>query len=736
MKTITFTIHGMDCAEEVSALRREVGPLVGGDEKLGFDLLNGRMTVTLANPAEVDQTMVIEAVRRAGMQAVPVDDEQSSVDGDAADVIRRRLRLLTMMSGGGALLGLLLHAMFGGGVWAAIGSEGAGAVHVVPLPALLIYAAAIVAGVWHFVPKALNSVRRMRPDMNLLMVVAVAGAVYLNEWLEAATVSFLFTLSVALESWSIGRARRAVAALLDLTPATVAVLQEDGSERTMAAEAVSVGARYIVRPGQRIPLDGRVSKGTSDVNQAPLTGESIPVTKEPDGMVYAGTVNGSATLEVESTKPAGETTLAHIIRLVGEAQAKRSPSEQWVEGFARYYTPIVMGSSLLVLAGGPLVSGGEFAVWLYRALVLLVIACPCALVISTPVSIVAALAGATRRGVLIKGGPFVEAPARLRAIAFDKTGTLTVGRPAVVRVVPLHGHDVGELLEIAAALEVRSSHPLAIGVTEYARARGIVPQPADQFEILPGKGAVGTIGDHPFWIGSHRYLQERGQESDEARRQIAALTDAGHSVVVVGDDSEVYGFIVLADTIRPNAAQTITELRAAGIGRLVMLSGDNRATAEAIGRQVGVDEVRAELLPADKVRAIEELVAHYHNVAMVGDGINDAPALARATIGIAMGGIGSDAAIETADIALMGDDIAQLPWLVSHSRRVLRVIRQNIAFSLAVKGVFVLLTLLGHASLWAAIAADMGASLLVIFNGLRLLQPAATENHQALDRRP
>lgn len=715
----TFKIHGMDCADEIAALRREVGPLVGGEDHLSFDLLNGRMTVT---SEKVNKATVIEAVRRTGMTAAPADDEQSGATGDASSRTRRRLRLLTMFSGGGTLVGFVLHAVLGGGVWAAIGSEGAGAIYAVPFLAVLVYIAAIVAGVWHFVPKALIAVRRLRPDMNLLMVTAVAGAVYLNEWLEAATVSFLFTLSVALESWSIGRARRAVAALLDLTPTTVAVLQADGSERPIRAEAVPVGARFIVRPGERIPLDGRVLKGTSDVNQAPLTGESIPATKEPDDQVYAGTVNGSATLEIESTKPAGETTLAHIIRLVGEAQSKRSPSEQWVESFARYYTPIVMGSALLVLFIGPLFSGDELTTWLYRALVLLVIACPCALVISTPVSIVAALAGATRRGVLIKGGPFVEAPARLRAIAFDKTGTLTVGRPAVVRVVPLHGHDLRELLDVAAALEVRSTHPLAIAVTEYARTQGIVPRPADQFEIVAGKGAVGTIRERSFWIGSPRYLQERGQESNEARRQIAELADAGYSVVVVGDESEVHGFITLADTIRPNAAQTITDLRATGIQRLIMLSGDNRATADAIGRQVGVDEVRAELLPADKVQAIEELVARYHNVGMIGDGINDAPALARATIGIAMGGIGSDAAIETADIALMSDDIGQLPWMVRHSRRALWVIRQNIAFSLVIKAVFVVLTLLGHASLWAAIAADMGASLLVIFNGLRLLR--------------
>jgi Cd2+/Zn2+-exporting ATPase len=480
-------------------------------------------------------------------------------------------------------------------------------------------------------------------------------------------------------------------------------------------------SRFIVRPGQRIPLDGKIRSGTSEINQAPLTGESVPVPKTVGDDVYAGTVNGDATLEVESTKAADQTAVANIIRLVGEAKAKRAPSEQWVDSFSRYYTPLVMGAALAVYVVGGGVAG-DFSGWLYRALVLLVIACPCALVISTPVSIVAALAGATRRGILIKGGPYVEAPARLRAIAFDKTGTLTVGRPAVLQVVPFQDHDERALLERAAALEARSTHPLAVAVTKYAEQQGITVRPAEKLQVIAGKGATGDYDGRSFWIGSHRYLEERKQETDDVHQQITRLSEAGHSVVVVGNDQHVCGFLVLADAVRPTAIATIKSLRDAGIEHLIMLSGDNQATAERIAKEVGIDEVRAELLPSDKVAAIDDLVKRYGSVAMVGDGINDAPALAKATIGIAMGGIGSDAAIETADIALMGDDIGQLPWLIGHSRRALSIIKQNISFSLAVKAVFVALTIWGHASLWAAIAADTGASLLVIINGLRLIR--------------
>ena len=715
-----FRIEGMDCAEEVTILRREIGPLVGGEERLSFDILNGRMTIAVPEGSPLQEAAVVEAVRRTGMMALPLDGDRKPEQGDT-NQHRQQLQILTLISGLLTTAGFVADAFLGRGISAALGSEHAASDVGVPLIAKATYGAAILAGVWTFIPKAVSSARRLRPDMNLLMVVAVCGAIYLGDWLEAAMVAFLFTFSLALESWSVGRARRAVAALLNLTPPTVSVLNGEGVERNVPAADVSLGTRFVVRPGQRIPLDGKVRSGTSEINQAPLTGESVPVSKTVGDDVYAGTVNGDATLEVESTKAADQTAVANIIRLVGEAQAMRAPSEQWVDSFARYYTPIVMGAALAVYVIGGGVTG-DFSGWLYRALVLLVIACPCALVISTPVSIVAALAGATRRGILIKGGPYVEAPSRLRAIAFDKTGTLTVGRPVVLKVVPFQDHDERALLERAAALEARSTHPLAVAVTKYAEQQGIAVRPAERLQVIAGKGATGDYDGRPFWIGSHRYLEERKQETDDVHQQITQLSEAGHSVVVVGNDQHVCGFLVLADAVRPTAITTIKSLRDAGIEYLIMLSGDNQATAERIAKEVGIDEVRAELLPADKVTAIDDLVKRYGSVAMVGDGINDAPALAKATIGIAMGGIGSDAAIETADIALMGDDIGQLPWLIGHSRRALSVIKQNISFSLAVKALFVVLTIWGHASLWAAIAADTGASLLVIFNGLRLIR--------------
>jgi len=714
--SLTFQVEGMDCAEESAILRRDIGPLVGGEDRLSFDVLNGRMTVTWPAAATVTADEVVAAVGKTGMKAKLVDQKAPATD--AMESHRRRLMWLTGVSGV-AMLGGFLFQVARAERLAEVFAE-TDRTQALPLVARGLYGVAIVAGVWMFVPKAYAALRRFRPDMNLLMVVAVAGAVYLGDWLEAAMVAFLFTLSLALEAWSIGRARRAVAALLNLTPPKVMAITDAGTVELPAAEA-KIGTRFVVRPGDRIPLDGQVASGTSEVDQSPLTGESVPVPKSTGDDVFAGTVNGGAMLEVVSTKRADDTAVAHIIRQVGAAQAKRSPSEQWVDSFARYYTPIVMViAAAIFLIGGA--ATGRFSDWLYRGLVLLVIACPCALVISTPVSIVAALAGATRRGILIKGGPYVEAPARLRAIAFDKTGTLTEGRPQVVAVVPFQDHDEQGLLERAAALEAQSSHPLAKAVTDYARQKNVEIRIAENIKAIAGKGATGTYDGREFWIGSHRYLEERGQETPEVHEQISKLSDAGRSVVVVGNSKHVCGFLVLADTVRPAAVQTLKALRGVGIEHLIMLSGDNMPTAQTIAREVGVDEVHAELLPGDKVTAMEKLVERYDKVAMIGDGINDAPVLARATVGIAMGGIGSDAAIETADIALMGDDISQLPWLIKHSRRTLTIVRQNIFFSLGLKAVFVVLTLMGHASLWAAIAADTGASLLVIFNGLRLLR--------------
>ncbi|MES1241217.1 MAG: heavy metal translocating P-type ATPase [Acidobacteriota bacterium] len=714
-----FRIRGMDCAEEVGILKREIGPLVGGEDRLSFDIMKARMTVS-APPEAVSEGDIVKAVERTGMGAQVW--KEGSEKAEPAGIWQRWGRtVLTTVSGVGTLVGFASHAWIAGGLAEAVGSEGAGLAHAVPLVARVLYGIAILAGVWTVLPKAWFALRRFRPDMNLLMVIAVLGAVAIGEWFEGATVAFLFALSLALESWSVGRARRAVAALMDLAPQMARVRQPDGGEKEVPAEQVEAGTVFVVKPGERVPLDGRVVAGTSAVNQAPITGESVPVDKAEGADVFAGTINGDGALEVQSTKRAEDSTLAHIIRMVEEAQSRRAPSEQWVDRFARVYTPAVMAVALAVLVVPPLFFGGSWDDWIYRALVLLVIACPCALVISTPVSIVAALAAAAHNGVLVKGGLFIEIPARLRAVALDKTGTLTWGRPAVVEVVPLAGHDERELLQRVGALEARSEHPLARAILAYTKDRGTGVVPAEDFQILQGKGATGRFEGREYWLGSHRYLEERGQETPEIHERLEAMSQAGRTAVVVGTGEHVCGLIAVADEVRPESKDAVQALRDAGVETVVMLTGDNRGTAEAVGRETGIDEVRAELLPAEKVAAIDQLVARHGQVAMIGDGVNDAPAMARSTISVAMGAAGSDAAIETADVALMSDDLAKLPWLIRHSRRTLRVIRQNITFSLLVKAVFVVLTFAGHASIWAAIAADMGASLLVIFNGLRLL---------------
>lgn len=718
-KSCTLKIGGLDCAEEVSILKREVGPLVGGEQHLAFDILNGQMTV-LPSAAAMDPDAIIRAVRKTGMTAaISVPSENGGHPAGWWDGHARMV--LTAVSGVLTAVAFSVHHALAGGWAEVLGSEGLGNSHRVPLPVRALYLLAVLAGLYLVLPKALFSLRRGRPDMNLLMTIAVCGAISIGEWFEAATVAFLFALSLTLESWSVARARRAIEKLLDLAPAVVRIVQPDGSVREIPAATAAVGTVFVVRPGERIALDGAVVKGTSDVNQAPITGESLPVAKELGADVFAGTVNGTGTLEVRSTKAAGDTTLAHIIRLVGEAQQNRAPSEQWVDRFARFYTPAVMAAAIAVLAVPVLLLGKPFEPWLYQALVLLVIACPCALVISTPVSVVAALAAAARNGVLVKGGAHMETPGRLKAIAMDKTGTLTVGRPAVVQVVGMNGHSESDLLERAAAMEMHSDHPLAKAIVEHAQAKGLRPQPAEEFTITPGKGATARWKGKDYWLGSHRLLEERGQETPSVHDEIEALARTGRTVVVFGNETHVCGFIALADRIRPESKSAVAQLRKAGVENIVMLTGDNRGTAEVIGRETGVTEIRAELLPADKLDAIGKLVDRYKTVAMIGDGINDAPALARATLGIAMGAAGSDTAMEAADVALMSDDLSKIPWLIRHSRRMMTIIRTNIALSLTVKAVFVALTMAGHASLWAAIAADMGVSLLVIFNALRLL---------------
>ncbi len=713
-RSAAFLIRGMDCAEEISTLRAELTPL-SGVRGLSFDLLNRKMTVDFEPPLASGDT-IVSAVARTGMTAEPWAErtaEQSSTDDG-----RRKRALLTTASGALLAVGFAIHAITVG-LRAALGAdEGAG----VPVTARAAYFGAAVLGAWFVAPKAWHALRRVRPDMNLLMCVAVLGAIGIGEWLEAATVAFLFAVSLSLEAWSIGRARKAIAALMALSPTKARVMGPGNNEELVDAASVPVGAIVLVKPGEKFPLDGRIVRGRTTVNQAPITGESMAVPKDVGSEVFAGTVSEDGAVEFATVKPFADSTLSQIAKMVGEAHARRSPSEQWVERFARIYTPTVMIAAILLAVVPPLL-GGSWQRWFYEALVLLVIACPCALVISTPVSIVAALVAAARQGVLVKGGVHMEVPARLKAIALDKTGTLTEGRPRVGSVVPRAGHTEAELLAIAAAVEARSIHPLARAIVEYAAAQGIRPAPATDFQLLSGKGAHASVDGVEHWLGSHRYLEERGQESEDIHRELEALAVSGSTVVVVGRADHVCGYIALSDRLRPGTRETLDDLRRTGIGRIVMLTGDNRGTGEAIGREAGVDEVRAELLPQDKVRAIEELVREHGAVAMVGDGVNDAPALARSSLGIAMGVAGTDAALETADVALMGDDLSRVGWLVRHSRRTLRVIRENVVASLAVKAVFLVLSFSGHASLWGAIAADMGVSLLVVLNALRLLNP-------------
>lgn len=721
MASLDFKIQGMDCAKEVAVLKREVGPLAGGEDNLAFDILRGKMTVV--NAASVNANDVTRAVAGTGMKAEAwLEAGRADARVPPANFWKTHGRTaMTVASGIFTAAGFLFHAVTSGGISGAPGSEGLGVAHSVPITAQILYGLGLISGAWFVVPKAYFAARRLRPDMNLLMTIAVIGAVFIGEWLEASLVSFLFALSLTLESWSVGRARRAVEALLDLAPTTARVVV-DGREAQVAADKVAVGTVFLVKPGDRIPLDGEVLRGTSEVNQAPITGESVPVLKESGSTVYAGTINSDGALEVKSSKAASDTTLAHIIQLVGAAHQNRAPSEQWVERFAQYYTPIVFAAATLMFLVPPLLLGGEWGEWTYRALVLLVIGCPCALVISTPVSIVAALAASARNGVLIKGGIFVEIPSRLKAIAVDKTGTLTEGRPRVVQVRPESGITERELLEIATSMESQSDHPLARAIMEFSQEKSISPRKVAAFTSIQGKGATGVIDGKRYWLGSHRYLEERRQETAGVHQLLETLAAGGRSVVVIGDEGRVLGMIALADAVRPESMSIVAQLQKAGVEHVVMLTGDNRATAEAIGKAAGVTEFFAELLPQDKVASIEKLVATYGTVAMVGDGVNDAPAMARATLGIAMGAVGSDAAIEAADIALMSDDLSKLPWLVRHSRRALSIIRQNITLALAVKAIFVILTFAGFASLWAAITADMGVSLLVIFNALRLLR--------------
>lgn len=598
------------------------------------------------------------------------------------------------------------------GVALAFGDHSVGAI-------ALAAAAILLAGIDTY-RKGLLALRHFNLNINALMTVAVTGAAILGQWPEAAMVMVLFAIAEMIEDKSLDRARRAVEGLMAMAP-EIATMQDGTAWREAPAAGIALNAIVRVRPGERIALDGQVTSGSSAVDQAAITGESVPVDKAVGDPLFAGTINQNGELQYRVTAVANDSTLARIIRAVQEAQGTRAPTQRFVDTFARYYTPAVFAIAVAIALLPPLLIGGDWFTWVYRALVLLVIACPCALVLSTPISVVSGLTAAARRGILIKGGLYLEQGHRLKVLALDKTGTLTQGRPVVTDVIALQGNEP-ELLRLAASLSGRSDHPVSRAVAQHAG--GQTDAEVLNFAALQGRGVEGVIDGVRHRLGNHRLVEESGACSPELEQRLNALEQQGKTAIVLLRDQTALAIFAIADAVRPESAEAITRLLRLGI-RPVMLTGDNRHTADAIARQVGIIDVRSELLPEQKLAAIEELSAGGTViVGMVGDGINDAPALARADIGFAMGAAGTDTAIETADVALMNDDPRKLAEFIELSRATKAVLWQNIALALGIKVVFLALALTGHATLWMAVFADMGGSLLVVFNGLRLLRRA------------
>ena len=712
----TFTVEGMDCREEIALIERRFKHLPG-IEAFDADLVGRRLHVKY-DAAKLTTSAIAAAVADAGMRAWLEHEEP----------------VLSSETSGARIWGLL------GGAAAAMAAGWILSALELPRLAAAAYLVALALGLPTPLRKARHALRLRVLDINVLMLVAAVGAIVLGQWSEAAAVVLLFAVAQALEARTLERARHAVRALMDLAPAVVSVHQ-DGVERQLPIDDVQPGMIIVIRPGEKIPLDGDVAAGTSAVNQAPVTGESLPVDKVVGDEVFAGSINGRGALEVRVTRWRRDSTLARIIHLVEQAQAQRAPAQAFVERFARIYTPAVLVLSALVAIGPPL-AGGDVRAWTYRALVLLVVSCPCALVISTPVSIVAALAAAARRGVLIKGGVHLERAGAVRCVAFDKTGTLTRGEPAVVSVAPLAGVAADDLLTCAAAIERRSEHPIARAIVEHAEQTVVTRSPvlaaqgvhratpgatrngasARDVLALPGRGAEGVVDGASVVVGNHRLFEERQRCTPALHAVVEDVASAGQTPVLVERDGRALGVLAIADRPRPTARDTLDLLRQQGIQRLVMLTGDSDQTARALAGELGVDEYRAELMPEDKVAAIDDLRARYGTVAMVGDGVNDAPALAAADVGIAMGAAGSDAALETADVALMGDELPRIPYALRLSRATLRNIKANLAISLVLKAAFVVAAVAGMASLWMAVLADTGASVIVVANALRLLR--------------
>ncbi|MEO8313334.1 MAG: heavy metal translocating P-type ATPase [Pseudomonadota bacterium] len=705
MSSRTFRIPTMDCAAEESEIRRALDPVPGIDS-LGFQLGPRTIEITAA-PEVIEQAL--EAIRGVGfapesVEAIAASGSAGALQAPFLGLGRASFRLMVALA-------LAVSAE-------AVGYFGSKGVITSGLELVLALAAIGMAGIDVY-RKGLSALLRARLNINALMTVAVTGAFVIGQWPEAAMVMALYAIAELIEARAVDRARNAIKTLVALAPEEADVKQDDGTWRTTPATDVGIDAVVRIRPGARIPLDGTVATGSSAVNQAPVTGESIPVDKTIGDSVFAGTINETAELDIRVTSTASNSLLARIIHSVEQAQGSRATTQRFVDRFAAVYTPSVFLLAVTVAIGLPLLTAATVLEAVYKALVLLVVACPCALVISTPVTVVSALAQAARRGILIKGGVYLEEARRIRVIALDKTGTITEGRPRLIE----HGSldpDAGEAsyTALATSLASRSDHPVSRAIAEGLGKRG--PEVAD-FRALPGRGIQGRMDGQTFVLGNHRLIEEMGLCGQELEKRLKVHEDAGRTVTLLASRRTVIAIFAVADAIKSSSREAIAELRKQGIGT-VMLTGDNVATAQAIAEQAGVDEVQGNLLPEDKLTAIQALKARFGFTAMTGDGINDAPALAMADIGIAMGVAGTDTAIEAADIVVMNDNLLRIPETIQLSRKTHAILWQNISIALGIKAIFLVLTLTSGATMWMAVFADMGASLIVVANGLRLLQ--------------
>jgi Cd2+/Zn2+-exporting ATPase len=704
MKETRFRVQGMDCEDEVKAIRVALDSL-SGVHKVEPNLMSSY--IRIFHEDLISNEQLVDRIESTGLKIlVPSGDTTNQ-----KNFLKRRAACV-LVAGSLLIFGLILD----------------GFSLTSPLVIRILFLSSAAVGSVLVLPKAWRAVKTFSLDMYILMTVAVVGAIGISEFAEAAAVVVLFSLAEWLESFSLERARRSIRALLTLVPETALLQNEMGVASEVPIAEVPVGAQILIRSGARIALDGLVQKGRSHVNQAPITGESLPVEKTVGDRVLAGSINGDGSLEVQVTQGHQDTKIAQIIRLIEDAQSQKAPSQRFVDVFAKYYTPFVFLFAIVTLLFPPLFLGGAWSLWLYRALVLLVIACPCALVIATPVSIVAGLTSMAKQGILIKGGAGLEAIGRLRALAVDKTGTITEGTPKVLQIHSFNGCSESDLLSIAAAIDAHSTHPLAKAVVAEARQRGVALKVGLDYRSVSGRGAEANVSDHIYFVGNHRFAHDFAICSPEIENKLEAIEDQAQSVVIVGHrphpgcPGEILGVLGLGDAVRPDAQEAIRGLHEAGMEKILMLSGDNQRTVDAISRIVGIDEAYGDLMPSDKVLKIKEVKSKYLFVGMIGDGVNDAPAMATATLGIAMGASGTDAAIETADITLMQDRLTGIVRAIRMGKRTLRIIWFNTGFALATKALFLILSISGNSSLWLAILADTGATLLVIANALRLLR--------------